>query len=300
MASLLVVNNIAGRHRGADTIAEIKTAFGSQLPEIALTTHPGHAADLAREAAQSGDFDTVIAAGGDGTINEVVSGLFAARSDQPLPTLGVIPIGTCNVLATELGIPWPGIDASVRIIRDGHKKQIDVGKAGNRYFLLMVSLGVDALAVRDVARPLKQLVGSGAYVMSGLAALARFSPFHVALLIDGAERIETDAFVVNVANVSTYAVSSVSIAPFAMCDDGWLDICIFEKPPNHKIGFLAQVMLALARRHIGDPRVRYYRARTIEIETRPKLAMQIDGDMGGETPLKIKVLAKALTVLTPA
>lgn len=299
MKSLMIANAIAGQHHGEDLYAQIKEALGADLPPVEETRGPGDASRIAFEAAQSGGFDVVYAVGGDGTVNEVANGLLAGSDEASRPVLGIIPRGTSNVVASELGIPWPGISAAVDVLRGGKVKAIDVGRVGDRYFLLAASCGVDAEAVRDVPANLKSLVGPGAYVMSGIAALANYSPTRVTIRFDS-EAVSLDAFVVIVSNISTYGLSIVKVAPFAALDDGWLDICVFEKPPTHKIGFLAQVMLLLARRHLNDPRVRYFRARHIEIESDPPIATQLDGDPIGNTPVTIDVVPNALKILVPA
>ena len=299
MNSLIIANGAAGQRSGDDLASELRDAFGADMPRLVKTTGPGDAQKLALDAARSGKYRFIYAAGGDGTINEVASGLLAGSDVNSRPILGIIPRGTCNVLASELGIPLPGVTEAVDVLRNGRVKYVDVGRAGDRYFLMSVSCGVDAEAVRDVVLPLKNLVGAGAYLMSGLAALANYTPSRVTINYDQ-ESISLDAFVVIVANVSTYALSSITVAPFAAMDDGWLDICIFEKPPTHRIGFIAQVMLLLARRHLGDPRVRYLRAKRIEIQSDPPIATQLDGDPIGETPLTIDVVPRALPILVPS
>jgi diacylglycerol kinase (ATP) len=102
-----------------------------------------------------------------------------------------------------------------------------------------------------------------------------------------------------VANAASYALRQVRVAPFASLEDGWLDICVFEKPLLDKVGFVSQVVAVLARRHLRDPRVRYYRARRIEIEATPPIQVQVDGDMFGQTPLVLEALPGALTVFVP-
>ena len=298
MKSLLIVNKNAGQHHFEEVDQAVKEAFGESLPEITVTKAPGHARKLASDAVASGCYNALYVAGGDGTVNEVVTGMLTSDSALLRPPLGIIPTGTCNVLATELGIPCSDFGAAVHVARHGRPKKIDIGKMGHQYFLLMAGFGFDAAAVRDVALPLKDIVGPSAYVMAGLAALAKYQPSRVTLRIDD-DTVSMDAFMVVVANISSYAFKEVKIAPFASLDDGWLDICIFEKPPMHTIGFVGQVMLLLARRHLGDPRVRYYRGRHIEIISNPPVAAQIDGDVEGETPVVIDVIPQALSVMVP-
>jgi diacylglycerol kinase family enzyme len=113
------------------------------------------------------------------------------------------------------------------------------------------------------------------------------------------QRLVLDAFLVIVANVASYGSGDVKVAPYALFDDGWLDVCVFERPPSHTVGFIAQLMMILARRHLRDPRVRYFRARRVRIESDPPISAQFDGDLAGQTPVQIEVLPKALSVFAP-
>ncbi|MDR3710707.1 MAG: diacylglycerol kinase family lipid kinase [Capsulimonadaceae bacterium] len=299
MKSLLIVNTTAGQRAGDDVLRQLSEAYGDQTPPMSFTTGAGDAHRLAYEAAITGRYDCVCAVGGDGTVNEVASGLIEAAPQSSRPLLGILPCGTSNILATELGIPGPDLRGAVDVIREGFVKKIDYGRVGDKIFLLMAGCGLDAEAVRDVFAPLKSVMGPGAYVMSGLAALATFETSRVVLTYDD-ETLTADSFVIVVANVSAYGVGAVKLAPFAALDDGWLDICLFEKPPMDKIGILGQVMRIVARRHIGDPRVRYLRAKRIVIDADPPLAAQIDGDTAGQTPMTIELVEKSLSVLAPA
>ena len=299
MQSFVIVNPAAGQRKPEDLRQSLKRAFRGTGSTFVLTDRPGHAEDLAREAAESGGYEAICVCGGDGTVNEAVNGILSANPGSARPKLGLVPLGTCNVLATELCIPAGGsVEPACEIIRAGKTRALDTGKAGSRFFLLMAGFGFDADAVRGVAQPVKSLVGAPAYIMSGLAALAQSKASHVHLEIDG-EELVSDAFLIVVANVSSYAFAQFKVAPFAALDDGWLDICIFERPPTDRVGFAAQIVLLLARRHLNDPRVRYYRGRRIRIESDPPIAAQLDGDLFGETPVEIEVVPKALEVFVP-
>jgi YegS/Rv2252/BmrU family lipid kinase len=292
MKSLLIVNLQAGHRKTDDLWRRLKRTLGRQGTKIVATEHAGHAEQLAREAAESGAYDAILIGGGDGTINEVTNGIMAASGSAPRPNVGIVPLGTCNVLATELGIPADP-DEAAEVIKAGKTRAIDIGRVGDHCFLLMAGFGFDADAVRGVALPVKSLVGASAYIVSGLAALAQSKASRIKLTLDE-EKLICDAFMVVVANVSSYAFEQFKIAPFAALDDGWLDICVFERPPSDRVGFVAQIVMLIARRHLHDPRVRYYRARRILLESDPPIAGQLDGDSYGETPVEIAVVPKAL------
>ena len=228
----------------------------------------------------------------------MINGILRAPNSSVKPTVGVIPQGTSNILATELGIPTGVLTDAVSVIEVGNNRLIDIGSVNGRYFTMMASFGIDAEAVKRLQPNVKDLMGAPAYILSGMAALAKYRATPVMIDIDEVQ-VHSEAFIVVVANTSSYGIEQVKIAPFAAIDDGWLDICIFEKPPNDKIGFLGQILLLMARRHLGDPRVRYYRGKKITITATPPMLGQIDGDLWRETPANIEVLPRALSFYVP-
>ena len=300
MKSLLIVNPAAGHGRSEDTLALLHAALGPFVGEMLLTQERGDAEAAAyRAASQPGDFDAVLVAGGDGTVNEVVNGLLRGQPEgaPPLP-LGLVPMGTQNVLAQELRIPQSNLPAIAEMLRAGRTRLVDVGKAGERYFLLMAGLGFDAAVVGDVLRPVKELIGPAAYAFALVGALAKYHSTSICLKLDD-EEVRSEAFLIVVANAASYAYRQLRVAPFASLDDGWLDICVFERAPSDRFGFATQMMAALVRRHLRDPRVRYYRARHIEIHSTPPISVQLDGDMHGQTPLRLEVVPRVLSVFVP-
>lgn len=267
------------------------------------------AARLARDAATAGTIDLVLAAGGDGTLRAVASGL--AGTGVPL---GIVPRGTVNVLARTLGIPLGASLAACHIALSGRTQALDLGRiitpdqdgddAQNASFLLMASAGVDAQSVASVNADLKGVVGAPAYVLSGLATLANFVPPHVTLTLDNGRPRTMPAFMVVVANVPSYG-GDFRIAPEASPTDGLLDVCVFEvpagiPPPLQGAVFLRQIgAVALGRGH-NDPDVAYFRARRVEIVADPPVAVQADGDpLARPTPLVAEVAPGALLVRVP-
>ncbi|MBV9850156.1 MAG: diacylglycerol kinase family lipid kinase [Armatimonadetes bacterium] len=308
MNALLIFNPAAGQGRPAEALEAARLAFSPFLREVVVTQGRGDAEAAARRAAECpGLFDAVLVAGGDGTLNEVLNGVLPPSSGSPrigggggrhvLP-VGLIPLGTRNVLARELGVPRGDMAAQAAVFERGRTRVLDLGRAGGQYFSLVAGFGFDAAVVREVALPVKELIGPAAYAFATLGALARYRSTRFHLTLDG-QTISADAFLVLVANVSSYAFRQIRPAPFAAPDDGWLDICVFERAPTDKVGFVTQVLAVLARRHLRDPRVRYYRARRIEIMSDPPVQAQLDGDITGLTPLTMEVVPKALTVFVP-
>ena len=297
MRAVLIANANAGQRRRDDYANVVNSIAGDLVEDQHWTSAPGEASRLAAEISATGDCDAIFVSGGDGTINEVANGIMRAPVESR-PAIGIIPMGTCNVLANELGllsIGNPGIRAT---LQEGFTRAIDVGRIADRCFLLMAGFGFDGAAVRKVVLPIKGVIGAPAYVLGAMAALADLKPTDITLRMDD-DFVKTEAFMVLVSNVSSYAYQQMKLAPFASLDDGWLDICVFEKAAAAKVGFVTQIMLIMARRHLSDPRVRYYRARKVSIESEPPMPGQVDGDAYGQTPATIDLQPKALRILTP-
>lgn len=299
MRSLLIINPVAGQGRPHEALSAVRAALAPLVAETLITQSRGDAEAAARRAASGGGFDAVLVAGGDGTVNEAINGLMSGRKpDAPGLPLGLVPLGTQNVLAHELSLPRGDLGALTGVIRAGHTRAVDVGRVGERFFSLMAGFGFDAAVVRDLVLPVKEIIGPAAYALATMSALAAYRSTAVQLSLDG-ETISSEAYLIVVANASSYAFRHVKMAPFAAIDDGWLDVCVFERAPFDKVGFVTQIMAMLARRHLRDPRVRYYRARRIGIVSDPPIQGQLDGDMFGQTPLTLEVVPKALTVFVP-
>ncbi len=297
MNALLIVNPVSGQGRTQD-VSALRAALAPFAAALVVTQGPGDAEAAACRAAADG-FGAVLVAGGDGTINEVVNGLMAGRTgDAPSLPLGIIPVGTQNVLAHELGLPTGDLPALAALLRAGHTRPIDLGRADDRFFALMAGFGFDAAVVNEVIQPVKDVIGAGAYALATMQALARYQSTTVRLTLDN-EQTVSEAFVVVVANGASYAFRHLKMAPFASLDDGWLDVCVFERPFFDKVGFVAQVVAMFARRHLQDPRVRYYRARRVVIHSEPPMPGQLDGEPFRPTPLTIEVVPNALSVFVP-
>ena len=299
MNALLIVNPAAGQGKPGAALGELQAALRPLIGSVYLTQKAGDAEVAARGAGAAG-FDSVLVAGGDGTVNEAVNGLLSAPKALPL---GLVPLGTQNVLAHEMGF-----DASAdlytleALLWAGKTRRLDVGKLSfgtqSRYFVLMAGFGFDAVVVRDVLRSVKERIGPAAYALSTLGALAKYRSTAITLTLDG-EEVQSEAFWVVIANTASYGDRLIKLAPFAAPDDGWLDVCVFERPRVGRVGFATQMVAVLARRHLRDPSVRYYRAKTITLSSEPPISGQLDGEMFGATPTTITIIPQALTVFVP-
>lgn len=268
-------------------LAAARAAAPAWQIDLVETESAGHGIVLAQEAAQQG-MSAVIACGGDGTVNEVVNGLAGSAC-----ALGVLRGGMGDVFAREVGIPKQA-ERALTLQLTGERRRFDLGKAGERYFLLMAGIGFDADVVRRVPDGAKKRLGSTSYALWGAKLLAGYRSKRVLMSIDGESR-EAELFWVLLGNTRSYG-GIVDITSQARVDDGLLDGYVFE---GHGVKWEASTALKLAlRRQDGAKGVSFRRLRELSIET-PGLAVQADGEYLGETPMRFSVEAAALDVLLP-
>lgn len=291
--AFLIMNPAAGQKLLADPRAQVESTCrecGLKC-EVALTERPGHGTQLAREAVSAG-YDTVVAAGGDGTVNEVVSGIVGA--DVPL---GIIPIGTVNVLARQFGIPLK-VHSAVETIAAGNVRRTDVGRSDDRYFTLMAGFGFDAEVVAGVLRPLKDVIGATAYVLKGLEMLSKYRATDMTLDMPN-DTYSCRAYLVVVANSPTYAYK-LQLAPYASTEDGLFDVIVFEEQSASKqIGFAHQIVDVLIRTHVSHPAVKYFKTPKVTVRSHPDVMVQLDGDACGVTPTEVSILPQAVPLIVP-
>lgn len=260
--------------------------------ELYLTERSGHARDLAREAVRAG-LDMVIAAGGDGTVNEVVQALAGHTT-----ALGVLPMGTVNVWAREMNIPLSTAQAR-EVLLTGTKRLVDLGRAGSHFFLLMAGVGFDAEVARRVEHSASALKRWGLKFVDYMATVGLLSvtqkPTKIWMRFDGKRR-SMQALLVIIGNTRLYG-GALSFAQDAVADDGLLDVVILGG--ESLFGRLLVLARAFLRRGPLSPRVRYERCRTIRIESSPPLPVQVDGEVIGTLPMTFSVVPRALCVILP-
>jgi diacylglycerol kinase (ATP) len=285
---LLVIFNPAAGWRRRQRLAPVLAQLEGRGCPLALreTLGPGDAERFAAEA-DPAEIDLVVAAGGDGTVNEIVNGL--ARSGLPL---ALIPLGTANVLAAEIGLEVePGAIAAA--IALGQPRPIALGAANGRRFILMAGAGFDAHVVHHVSVPMKRWLGKGAYLASTLRQLFAFGfPTYQVRTDDRTWRAAS----VIVANARFYG-GRFLCAPEARLGSDTLQVCMFERG-----GRLAVLGYGLALLTGRLPRLSSYRiveARRVEIRGTPGEPLQGDGDIIGTLDASIEILPAALRLIHP-
>jgi diacylglycerol kinase (ATP) len=292
--AVIIYNPAAGRAiRKQQQFSQAVATFAAAgwHTRVAATGGEGEAIDLARAAVDSGA-DVVVAAGGDGTVNEVVQAL----AHKPV-RLGVLPLGTVNVWAREAGFSTR-IDQAARDLVTGRNVALDLGRVGDRFFLLMAGVGLDAevTAALGTAKMQKQKLGIVPYLMRIATVVPRYRGASIEIEMDG--RIDRhDALMVLVANTRLYAGVRRPIRN-AVANDGMLDIRIFHgRGPAHSIRHLIRFLLERqGSADAGD----LLRAQSIVVRATPPLAVQVDGDPIGTTPVEISVERHALRAIVPA
>ncbi len=203
-------------------------------------------------------------------------------------------MGTFNALAGDLGIPL-GLDAAIAVAAAGRSRRIDIAVANGRPFSQMAGIGFDGAAVHRVLPAANKNLLSPSALLRGARLLATYSPSRMRVVTDGA-RVETTAWVALVANASRYTYC-LRLAPGAVLDDGLLDVWLFES--DSAVRTMRQVVALLRRRHARHLGLRRLRARAISFESDPPVWLHLDGDPAGMTPVEIRVVPSALTVIVP-
>lgn len=251
---------------------------------LRATTARGDAEAIAR-VADPAAFDLVAVAGGDGTINEVINGL--AQSALPL---ALIPLGTANVLAHEIGLRLNPRDIA-QAIADGAARDVYLGQANDRRFVMMVGIGIDARIVEGIDPRLKRIGGKLAYVWSGFRSILSDRPVQYRLSIDGAPHTAAAAIV---AKGHFYGGTFV-LARDARLDAPTLQVVLLERPGRWNVVRYG-VAIALGRLD-RLPDVRILAARTVTIDGNAGEAVQADGDLAGRLPLNVSVAEKPLSLI---
>lgn len=244
-------------------------------------------------ASRQSHLSRVVAAGGDGTVTEVIAVLLS----YPHLQLGIMPVGTGNRLAANLGIPLH-LRGALETVLNGVPHPIDIGRINDRYFSLMAGVGLDAEIMAEVQPLEKRTMGVLAYFWRGFQH-AFFTPYAIFDIVADGQHIRCRGIGVVVANAGNLLGRYFTLTPGAQPDDGLLDVCVLAS--RHRTDYWTTIIQVLSQQHRGVARegVRHLRARHITIKSRPVVKAQADGDVIGTTPIDIQTLPGAVSVLVP-
>ncbi len=289
---VIVIYNPAARRASERKIARATEYLKGKgfAVELLRTEKTGHAMQLAADALKKAP-RLIIAAGGDGTVNEVINGI--VRSDTPL---GVLPLGTTNVLAKELDIPEDICGALETALASSPKRvslgMIETGRESNyaaRFFCLMAGIGLDGKAVYDVNAALKKVSGKAAYILSGIRNIMGYSPEKLTFAVDGKEY---SCYSAVIGKASKYG-GNFKVTPDASLLDPSLFVCLFQG--GRRRDLLKYAIGVIRGRHLAYRDVVYLKAK--EIEVWGNAHIQIDGDYLGLTPAKVTAESEVLTLM---
>ena len=292
MKVTVICNPQAGRgnrEAALEPALEVLREAGWELT-VRFTTGPGHATTLADEAASAGA-DGVVVVAGDGTLNEAVQSLAGTRT-----ALGYLPFGTVNIWARELGLPMNLVEAA-RALVDCRIELADLGRAGDRYFLRMAGVGGDGEVLRR-ARHIeryKRRFSTLPYAAAALSTVPLYRGADLELRYDGLIR-RVQALQLVVGNTRIYA-GRLHFTPHAIANDGRLDVCIVKGKGPLALVRQALPLVALGSVKFSD--VELLRVRELSVQTDLDLAMQLDGELAGSTPVRFTVASRALRAIVP-
>ena len=284
----LVLVNPGARRAGESyeaAVARLEALGISAIVELAA--EPAKVADQVKR--HRDEVDRVIVGGGDGTLHLALQGLVGTG----LP-LGILPLGTANNLARTLGLPADPL-AACEVIAQGHRRRIDLGWVNDRYFFTTASIGLSVRITEELSAESKRRWGPLAYALTAARVLRRTRPFHATIRWDGHTRSSRTVQIV-VGNGRYYG-SALPVAEDATIDDARLDLYSLEV--RHWWQLLALAPALKRGRHGEKETVESLRATEFEIHTRRPRGIDVDGEIGGSTPARFRVLPGALEVFAP-
>jgi len=288
----IIYNPTSGREVFKKELAHVLEQFelAGYITSAHATTGEGDAIQAAAWAAENG-YDLVVAAGGDGTINEVINGIAKLENR---PSVGVIPGGTTNDFARALNIPRDTKKA-VEIILNGQTKKLDIGKVNDSYFVYTAGGGRLTELTYEVPSKLKTMLGHLAYYIKGIEMLPSLKPARVRIEYDG-EIIDEDIMLFLISNTNSVG-GFEKLAPDAKFDDGYFDLLILRK--TNLAEFIRIATLALRGTHLEDKNVIYTQAKKIKVTPEGEMQLNIDGEYGGMLPGEFTNLQQHIAFRVP-
>ena len=284
-STLIILNPAADSERALRKQARVESLARDCV--VCATTYTGEAEDLARRGVAEG-FEKIVAAGGDGTINEVVNGLAGTNA-----MLGLLPIGTMNVFATELGLPVNNLELCWEIVNGDSIRAVDLPKANQKFFVQLAGVGLDAQVVKETSSNLKKNFGPLSYLISAVQIAARKPP---KLFIQSEDASIDEGSFVLVGNGRLYG-GPFPFFKHAALDDGLLDVIVFKR-----LGYLEIIKYlqdVIFSSEIRVPEIEYFQTRQLRVESDQSVPVEIDGELVGNCPVEFSVRDRSLRVLVP-
>jgi len=287
MKTCVVLNPKAGSVQDIDALlARIRRI---SKVEVCITSKRGSAERLTRVALRKG-CKLIVAAGGDGTLNEIVNALGEKNSGV---RVGLIPLGTGNDFARTLGLPTD-VDEAIALLRAGRTRRIDLVRVTSdrvRYFVNVSAAGFSGLVDEKLTPKMKRTWGPLAYVRGAAAALPGLHAYRTTVSLDNRESLKLSLYNVVIAN-GRYVAGGRLIAPEASVDDGLLDVVLVQERSTPELALLAAQVVFGA--HLSNEAIVFRRAAKVTVNSRPGMCFNVDGELVGKGPAVFEVLPRAL------
>ena len=262
--------------------------------DVRVTWEPGDASRYAREAVE-GSYDVVVAAGGDGTLNEVVNGILEVDS-TPTIAAAVLPLGTANDFATSCGLAGRTPLEALQLAAAGSMFPVDVGRLNGRYFLNVVSGGFGAEVTTNTPEEMKSMLGGAAYSLMGFITALKFRPYEARLMTNSQTREEQ--LLMLAAGNGRQCGGGYQVTPRALIDDGFLDIVYVREADFTR---WAAVYQEMAHPDWQDNEfVDYQQSKSFTLLTQEPFQMNLDGEPLRATRFEFEICEKALPLILPA
>lgn len=291
--AFVVLNPVAGRTSAEELRGILIETFEQHGWECTIleTTADCDLTSQLRQAIADG-CEMIVAAGGDGTVSMVAATLV----DTEVP-LGILPAGSTNVMAIELGIPADLRQAAQLLINDHRKTKIDAMEINGKHYVVSVGIGFYAVVVGETPREAKRRLGRLAYTGTMLGRLFNAPSYRFTIVIDGTRRV-IRAWQVLIANAGTVGAPPFRWGPNISPNDAELDVCVFKV--RNTVDYLRLLWQIVLRTRKRGANIRYFRAREqVNISADQPVSVQADGEIIGTTPVRIKVVPQAVTVVVP-
>jgi len=282
----VILNPTAGSPEHIRSWQERIESLAGNCP-VRVTAHPGEAKALARRAVEAG-FTRIVAAGGDGTVSQVVNGLVGSNA-----ALGVLPMGSVNVFAMELGLPAHNLQRCWDIIEDTNVRLVDLPSANGKYFVQLGGVGLDAQVVKETSLAFKRSFGPLSYLISATHIAARQPP---KLFIESEHTSVEEGSFVLIGNGRLYG-GPFPFFKHAIIDDGLFDVVVFKR-----LGYLEIVKYlqdVVFSSDIKVPEIEYFQTRQLRITSEQDVPLELDGELAGNCPVDFRIRKRALRVLAP-
>jgi lipid kinase YegS len=263
------------------------------LIDVRVTWEAGQATIFAREAVEHG-VDVVVAAGGDGTVNDVVQGLLAAESSEP-PALAVLPVGTANDLARSLGLPLDDLTGALAIAAQGDISPIDVGLVNDRPFINVASGGFPAEVTARTSSEMKNLLGGAAYSITGLFSAATLKAYPCRLIAEG-QTLELSLAMLAIGN-GRLAGGGYEVAPQARFDDGLLDLVLVPAVPLADLPKLVGELFNVTDEN--NQHILYRQLAAFELHFADEFQLNLDGEPYAAREFQMSLRPGGLRIVRP-